>query len=112
MDTEKQKRQQRGLVKFKKGQSGNPKGRPKGELCLTTLLKKELERICPHEDINPEKKRTWKELIVMATMRLAIQGNNTAIGQVWDRSDGKLKQEVSGEAGGPIVVRVEYGENG
>ena len=87
---------------WKKGQSGNPKGRPvKGE-CLTSLLKDEIEKICPDDKDG----KTWKELIVIATMRLAIEGNKAALKEVWERIDGKIPQAITGKDGGPIEAAV------
>lgn len=50
--------------RWKKGVSGNPKGRPAKELSLTSLLKSEIERVCPAD----KQGRSWLELIVLATM--------------------------------------------
>ena len=52
---------------WKKGQSGNPAGRPKKEDSLTSLLKAEMERIDPSD----AEGRTWNERIVVTTLRLA-----------------------------------------
>jgi hypothetical protein len=83
---------------FVKGQSGNPKGRPPKRECLTSLLKDELERI----NASDAEGRTWKELIVNATLRLAIAGNAVALREVWDRVDGKVRQDLG--------VKTDYGE--
>jgi hypothetical protein len=75
---------------WKPGQSGNPRGRPPNESSLTALLRQELANTCPAD----QKGRTWKELIVEAMMRLAIKGNSTAINTVFERIEGKVKDEV------------------
>ncbi len=75
-------------TRWKKGESGNPKGRPKKQDSLTSLLKEEIEKICPAD----REKRTWKELIVRATLQLAMKGNATALKEVWERLDGKTLQ--------------------
>ena len=77
--------------RFVKGQSGNPKGRPPKHECLTSLLKEELELINPAD----KEGRTWKQLIVLATLRLAMKGNPAALREVWDRVDGKVRQDIS-----------------
>lgn len=89
---------------FRKGQSGNPRGRPKNKTSLTALLRKEIHKICPEDRQN----RSYEELIVMATMRLAMQGNATALGLVWERMDGKLPLAVRESASGPIHLNVRY----
>ncbi len=78
------------LKSWKKGQSGNPKGRPRKADCLTSLLKEEIEKIDPDD----QQKRTHKELIVIATMALAKKGNATALKEVWERMDGKVKDKL------------------
>jgi hypothetical protein len=85
-------RSRRNLEKGKRkpGQSGNPRGRPPNESSLTVLLRQELDNICAAD----QKGRTWKELIVEALMRLAIKGNSTAINTVFERIEGKVKDEV------------------
>ena len=52
--------------------------------------------------------RTWRELIVMATLRLAIAGNKTALKEIWDRADGKVLTEVRQEITGqePFVAAI------
>lgn len=74
------------LKPWKPGQSGNPKGRPSKDECLTSLLKEEITKVHPSDKHG----RTWKQLIVIATMKLAIKGNSTALREVWERMDGKL----------------------
>ena len=76
--------------KWKAGQSGNPAGRPKKADCLTSLLKEEIDKVCP-KDVE---KRTWKELIILATMSLAMKGNAAALKEVWERMDGKVKDKL------------------
>src|SRR5262245_37812640 len=48
---------------------------------LTALLREEVTKICPL--VNPKTgqpySKTWSELLVMATMSLAIQGSATAL---------------------------------
>ena len=81
----------RGLKpRWKPGQSGNPKGRPPKQESLTSLLKEELDKISSED----AEGRTWRELIVLATLRLAIVGNKTALKEVWDRSDGRVLKEI------------------
>ena len=79
--------------RFIKGQSGNPKGRPPKHECLTSLLKEELGKV----NASDKEGRTWKELIVIATLRLAMKGNPAALREVWDRVDGKVRQDLGVE---------------
>jgi len=70
-------------------------------VCLTSLLKDEVEKTCPAD----KEGRTWLQLLVEATMRLAIQGNSTALKEVWERIDGKVKDNIAVE-GSIKVVRL------
>ena len=58
-------------TRWKPGQSGNPDGQPPKRECLTSLLKEEIEKVNPEDTEG----RTWKELLVLATMQLALKGN-------------------------------------
>ena len=94
--------------RWKKGVSGNPRGRPKKRDSLTSLLKEEIAKICPAD----REKRTWKELIVRATLQLAMKGNATALKEVWERLDGKILQtekvQLAGTEGREIKINVVY----
>ena len=98
--------------RWKKGVSGNPQGRPKKQDSLTNLLKEEIGKICPAD----REKRTWKQLIVRATLQLAMKGNATALKEVWERLDGKTLQTERLELGGThrkqVLIKVVYGDRG
>lgn len=97
--------------RWKKGVSGNPRGRPKKQDCLTSLLREEIAKICPAD----REKRTWKQLIVRATLQLAMKGNATALKEVWERLDGKILQtekvQFGGAEGKQIKINVVYGDD-
>jgi uncharacterized protein DUF5681 len=96
--------------RWKKGTRGNPRGRPKKQDCLTHLLREEIQRICPAD----REKRTWKELIVRATLQLAMKGNATALKEVWERLDGKVLQteklQLGGAGGKQVTIEVVYAD--
>jgi hypothetical protein len=96
--------------RWKKGTSGNPRGRPKKQDCLTQLLREEIRKICPAD----REKRTWKELIVRATLQLAMKGNATALKEVWERLDGKVLQteklQLGGTDGKQVTIEVVYAD--
>src|SRR5450759_668402 len=96
--------------RWKKGVSGNPHGRPKKQESLTNLLKDEIGQICPADREN----RTWKELVVRATLQLAMKGNATALKEVWERLDGKTLQterlQLGGTDGKHVLIKVVYGD--
>src|SRR3989338_1442442 len=98
-------------TRWRKGVSGNPRGWPKKKDSLTSLLREEIKKICPAD----RQKRTWKELIVWATLQLAMKGNATALKEVWERLDGKILQteklQLGGAEGKPIQINVVYGDD-
>ena len=76
--------------KWEKGQSGNPKGRPKKEYCLTDILKEQ-----GNVDIEtPEGLKTRKQAISEKLWTMAQDGDITAIKYLMDRVDGKPLQQI------------------
>ena len=70
---------------FKPGRSGNPAGRQKSEICLTTLLRAALAE----RDVDG--KRTKARAVVDALITVACEGKTAAIEQIFDRIDGILQ---------------------
>ena len=71
---------------FKKGQSGNPLGRPQKELSITSILRDQLGEPCPYA---PGK--TWVEWLARRALELA--GENPAYyRELLDRVEGKVSQ--------------------
>ena len=86
-----------GAKPFKKGQSGNPKGRPK----MPDLKSALAEYLADEKD-----GKTALDAIIMKLRQMAIKGNLKAAEMLLDRGYGKPKQshELSGEDGEPIKV--------
>ncbi len=78
--------------RWKKGQSGNPSGRPKSKT-LSDAYRNKLEELVPND---PEK-RTWAELIAEAQVRDAVRGNVQAAREIADRTEGKPRQAIEFE---------------
>jgi len=80
---------------FKPGQSGNPKGRPKGR-GLTDRLREVLEK---------DNGKAADELIKTA-MREAKAGDFRFWNAIFDRLEGKVADRIqhSGDGGGPVQV--------
>lgn len=86
---------------YKKGQSGNPNGKPKGARSLTALLREALIRI------DAGNKEPYDELLVKRVMKKAIgDGDPRMIELVWAYIDGRpvTKLEHAGPEGGPIQI--------
>jgi len=75
------------------GQSGNPKGRPKGQLSLTDELRRYLQD-------NPEELKA----IVMAFIALLKRGNVQAFQELLNRIDGRVSERHELEAKIPVTL--------
>lgn len=77
---------------FQPGQSGNPKGRPPAEICLTALLRAALAE----RDVDG--KRTKARAVIDALIEQACEGKTAAIQQIFERIDGLLQPILEGPA--------------
>jgi hypothetical protein len=82
-------------TRFRKGQSGNPGGRPKGR-SITAALRELLDR--EHNG------RVIAELIAERLVRDALQGKFPQAKEILDRSDGRVTERH--EVAGTGVVRI------
>ena len=96
MATDKQRKNREGrkrslanLKPFRKGQSGNPKGRPKS-ITLSEALRHELAKE------NPKGKdgETYAERIAAVLCQAAVGGNVNAAKEIADRTEGKPRQAL------------------
>ncbi len=78
------------LKPFKKGQSGNPKGRPKS-LTLSEAYRRELAKIDPADP----QQRTFAEMLAERTVSKAKGGDVAALKELTDRAEGKAKQTIA-----------------
>jgi len=78
--------------RFAKGKSGNPRGRPPAEICLTALLRAALA------ERDRDGKRTKARAVIDALISVACEGKTAAIQQVFDRIDGLLLPILQGSA--------------
>ena len=90
-------------TRWKKGQSGNPNGRPKNGLCLTSLAKAMLGEKVPDDPHG----RTRAEVIADNWLTMTLQ-NPTYLKELLERVEGKVPQalEHTGAEGGPIGVMI------
>lgn len=71
---------------FKKGQSGNPRGRPKGSQNFRTLLQRELDRQITATNNGREVRMTKREAMVKRLVGEALKGNLKALDAVLQHS--------------------------
>ena len=70
--------------RFKKGQSGNPKGRPKGSRNLTMLVQRELNAPIEVTEKGKTRRIRRREAVVKTLVNDAIRGKDSARKQVVD----------------------------
>lgn len=80
--------------RFKPGESGNPKGRPKGSKNISTQMKKILfQRIKYNDPLTGKRRmRSIADHIALALVGEALKGNVQAVRQIQERLEGKVEQ--------------------
>lgn len=75
------------MTKFQHGASGNPEGRPKGSVSITSAIKRKLE------ETNPASKRLYVDDLVDVMIEMAVKGKDfRAIKEIWNHIDGSPRQ--------------------
>jgi hypothetical protein len=77
-------------TRWKPGQSGNPKGRPKS-LTLSEAYRKKLAEVDPED----EQGRSYAEILAEQIVSKAKTGDVAAVRELADRTEGKARQTVS-----------------
>ena len=72
------------LRKWKRGQSGNPNGRPRNEACITHIQRKLLPQPCPYAE-----GKTWAEWLAKRGLELAGE-NLQVFRELMERLEGKV----------------------
>ena len=67
------------------GYSGNPNGRPKGTISLTSKIKEFLD------EMPSDSKETYADLIVKRITKMALEGDQQMLKLVWNYLDGLPK---------------------
>ncbi len=94
----------RPIHRFKKGESGNPKGRPKGALSFTTKVRAALMTVATTKD---GKKISLEKALIDKIMQKAIQeGNEQMIRLMWNYLDGMPAQSVDHTTGGVPIINI------
>jgi|GEM_PF-5159702 len=89
--TDKQKAKQLQPFHFKKGVSGNPKGRPKKDRCIPDILKKITD-----EQIAGDESKLYQ--ILNEVVNRALAGDNWCIQFIADRMEGRPSQVVQNQS--------------
>lgn len=78
---------------FKKGQSGNPKGKPKGSISLTAMIKRKLQVM------SPDQKRNALEVLAENIIQDALDGSSEKMRElIWNYLEGKPRQGIDIDA--------------
>jgi hypothetical protein len=82
---------------FKKGQSGNPNGRPKGTFSLTEMIRNKLQE-CPPEY---KDKKTYAEILITTMLHKGIiEKDHASQKLIMNYVDGMPKQSIDLDAKG------------
>jgi hypothetical protein len=81
--------QDKNLIPFKEGESGNPNGRPKGQRNYATIYRLALEKYAKEKGMTAEE---LEEEIEVVGLKQAVKGNYKFFQDVRDRTHGKAKQ--------------------
>lgn len=81
--------------RFKPGESGNPKGRPRGSKNLATLLDEELNARVPITENGKRKNVTMRKAISKQTVRKAAAGEERFIKLVFELDERRSVREAS-----------------
>lgn len=84
--------------KFVKGESGNPKGRPKRDWTWSGVLENAVERI------NEDSGKSVKEEVADSLVREALKGNILAQKELMNRMDGMPSQPTEIEGNINIII--------
>lgn len=100
-------------TQFKKGQSGNPKGRPKGRRDNATILKIYLEKMAKGVDFEGEEilAPAW-DVMNIRMIYEAMQGNTTAYNAIIDRIEGKPKQTINNTVNAGTGLNITVRDHG
>ena len=89
MDAETKAVKEANLVPFKKGQSGNPKGKAKGQRSYATIYREALKKIGETQNMTPEE---VEDLLHKSGLANALKGNFAFYKDALDRLHGQAKK--------------------
>jgi hypothetical protein len=89
-------------TRWRKGQSGNPKGRLKGTRNLTTELGEELAELIPIREQGRSRKVTKQRALIKALTAKALQGDVRAANLIMNLAIRPPQAELSDDAAAPV----------
>lgn len=92
-------------TRWQPGQSGNPKGSPKKAHSITMHLRDELAKIGKSGKTRAQE--IAEGMVEAAMFPVSATGSAKVLGEVLDRTEGKVTQPIGGD-GKPIIIRVIY----
>jgi len=92
---------------FKKGESGNPKGRTKGQRDYVTIYKEAIRKIAETKNMTPEQ---VEDLMTKTGLDKALKGDYAFYRDTLDRLHGKPLQKGELELSGKISLSGLYDE--
>lgn len=85
--------------KWKRGESGNPKGRPSKGTCITSLIREMLDEPVEGRFLLPADKNkglTWRQVVARAILTGASVGNPALVKELLERLEGRVTQPIEG----------------
>ena len=82
-------------TRFKRGQSGNPKGRPRGSKNLKTLLAEELRTPITLRDGGAGRRIVKAQAVVMSLIARSLKGDSRATATIFQLADSAEAEEVA-----------------
>jgi hypothetical protein len=102
-------------TQFKKGQSGNRKGRPKGTKNIATYVSMALQQRIAIREGGKVKRRTKADVVARAAVVKAMKGDLKALAtlKTMERSDRQIDHDSkdNGGATGALLVGIPQGHN-
>lgn len=87
---------EKNLIPYQKGQSGNPKGRPVGSKNRSTIAKKwlQIEQKLKNPLTNEVEKMSQEDLMTLALIKKAREGDTQAYQKLLDSAYGQPLQQI------------------